>query len=147
MSRSCGTNQLGHSFSSRALRKQWMKNRKKTPKMKCQLFRALLLLPQGHFCVTWLLFSCDNPGIKEKAAFPNRKQRKAGKFPPSFALFSWLICEHGDRVFSTHWIFVELLNIPFLVGRWGMIKLWSLSSLRGRPKMCWLGFLGRIKVF
>lgn len=72
--------------------------------MKCQLFSALLLLFQGHFSVTWLLFSRDNPGIKEKAAFPNRKQRKAGQFPFLFPLFSWLICEHRDSVFSTHWI-------------------------------------------
>lgn len=80
------------------------KKPKKNPKMKCQLFKALLLLFQGHFSVTWLLFSRDNPGIKEKAAFPNRKQRKAGQFPFLFPLFSWLICEHRDSVFSTRWI-------------------------------------------
>lgn len=106
-----------------------MKNRKKTPKMKCQLFRALLLLLQGHFCVTWLPLSRDNPRIKEKEVFANRKQRKAGEFPLSFALFLWLICEHGDSAFSTLWIFVELINIPFLLGGWGMIKLWSLTAV------------------
>lgn len=95
MSRSCGRNQLGHRFSSRSLRKQWIKNRKKTPKMKCQLSRALLLPFQGHFCVTCLPFSRDNPGIKEKAAFPSRKQ----KFHFSSANFlSLLPCSRGLSV-------------------------------------------------
>lgn len=86
--------------------------------MKCQLFRALLLLFQGHFCVTCLLFSRDNPGMKEKAAFPNRKQRKAGEFPFSSALFLGLICEHRDGVFHT----LDLSGInkyPFPRGRMG----------------------------
>lgn len=135
MSRSCEKNQLGHSFSSCSLRKQWLKNRKKTPKMKCQLFRALLLLFQGHFCVTCLLFSRDNPGIKEKAAFPNRKQRKAGEFPFSFCpvLVAYLWAQ-GQRVFHTlH--FCGINKYPFPRGRMG--DDWTVeyhSSLCGGPR-------------
>lgn len=143
--RSCGTNQLGHSFSSRALRKQWTKNRKKTPKMKCQLFRALFLLLQRHFSVPWLLFSCDNPRIKEKAAFPNRKQRKAGEFP--FSFFSVLVAylwARGQRVFHTL-DFCGINKDPFPRGKMGDddLTVESHSSLCARPRCAdWISLGG-----
>lgn len=118
MSRNCGRNQLGHSFSSRSLRKQWLKNRKKTPKMKCQLCRALRFLIQGHFCVTCLPFSRDNPGIKGKAAFPSRKQRKAENFPSLLPCSRGLSVSKHRAVFFTHWISGEFRNVPSLVGGW-----------------------------
>lgn len=116
-------NQLSHSFSSHALRKQRTKNRKKSPKMKCQLFRALLPPLQGHFSVTWLLFSRDNPGIKEKAAFPNRKQRKAGEFPFFFLIFFppvlvaylWARGQHVFHILD----FCGINKYPFPRGRMG----------------------------
>lgn len=125
MSRSCGRNQLGHSLSSCSLRKQWIKNRKNTPKMKRQLFRTLLLPFQGHFCVTCLLFSCDNPGIKEKAAFQSRKLRKAAQFPFPSALFSWLICEHR-AAFSTGFLW----NSSISLSSWedGVWLNWSITA-------------------